>query len=179
MDWWHPCPGSLLKPNSRWVKHCCSEQKDEWRGELTISLTFLLFHHLPAREALRSKHPLIKLRPLCKSSPATKAKAHSCSGANTITWLTIFFWSLYLVFLTLLKTNSTPVSLHSSSCRPDYLLPAKERPQTSAALARRLVTGALGVKSNLTKEQREAEKKKLQEARGTLFKEKTTSKIQL
>ncbi|XP_029950792.1 coiled-coil domain-containing protein R3HCC1L-like [Salarias fasciatus] len=79
-----------------------------------------------AREALRSKHPLMKLRPLSKSSSATKAKARSCS---------------------------------------DYLLPAKERPQTSAALARKLVIGALGVKSNLTKEQREAERKKLQEAR--------------
>ncbi|XP_026159462.1 coiled-coil domain-containing protein R3HCC1L [Mastacembelus armatus] len=81
---------------------------------------------IAAREALRSKHPLMKLRPLSKSSSATKAKARSCS---------------------------------------DYLLPAKERPQTSAALARKLVIGALGVKSNLTKEQREAEKKKLQEAR--------------
>lgn len=81
---------------------------------------------IAAREALRSKHPLMKLRPLSKSSSATKAKARSCS---------------------------------------DYLLPAKERPQTSAALARKLVIGALGVKSNLTKEQRDAEKKKLQEAR--------------
>ncbi|KAM7418782.1 hypothetical protein PAMA_016082 [Pampus argenteus] len=81
---------------------------------------------IAAREALRSKHMLMKLRPLSKSSSATKAKARSCS---------------------------------------DYLLPAKERPQTSAALARKLVIGALGVKSNLTKEQREAERKKLQEAR--------------
>ncbi|KAG7223767.1 hypothetical protein INR49_026449 [Caranx melampygus] len=54
-----------------------------------------------------------------------------------------------------------------SSPIADYLLPAKERPQTSAALARRLVIGALGVKSNLTKEQREAERRKLQEARGS------------
>uniref|UniRef100_A0AAQ6A083 R3H domain and coiled-coil containing 1-like n=1 Tax=Amphiprion ocellaris TaxID=80972 RepID=A0AAQ6A083_AMPOC len=81
---------------------------------------------IAAREALRSKNPLMKLRPLSKSSSATKAKARSCS---------------------------------------DYLLPAKERPQTSASLARRLVIGALGVKSNLTKEQREAERKKLQEAK--------------
>lgn len=73
------------------------------------------------------------------------------------------------------------VQLHQSGCwshhhcfsvcsppthHPDYLLPAKERPQTSAALARRLVTGALGVKSNVTKEQREAEKRQLQEAKG-------------
>ncbi|KAL3067246.1 hypothetical protein OYC64_017059 [Pagothenia borchgrevinki] len=81
---------------------------------------------IAAREALRTKHPLMKLRPLSKCSPATKAKARSCS---------------------------------------DYLLPAKERPQTSAALARRMVIGALGVKSNLTEEKREAEKKKLQEAK--------------
>uniref|UniRef100_A0A8C5DB08 R3H domain and coiled-coil containing 1-like n=1 Tax=Gouania willdenowi TaxID=441366 RepID=A0A8C5DB08_GOUWI len=81
---------------------------------------------IAAREALRSKHPLMKLRPLSKSSQTVKAKARSCS---------------------------------------DYLLPAKERPQTSAALARKLVIGALGVKSTLTKEQRDAERKKLQEAR--------------
>ncbi|XP_029013545.1 coiled-coil domain-containing protein R3HCC1L [Betta splendens] len=81
---------------------------------------------ISAREALRSKHPLMKLRPLSKSSSAIKSKARSCS---------------------------------------DYLLPAKERPQTSAALARRLVIGALGVKSTLTKEQREAERRKLSEAK--------------
>ncbi|XP_015226693.1 PREDICTED: coiled-coil domain-containing protein R3HCC1L [Cyprinodon variegatus] len=81
---------------------------------------------IAAREALRSKNPLMKLRPLSKSSNATKAKARSCS---------------------------------------EYLLPAKERPQTSAALARKLVIGALGMKSNLTKEQREAERKKLQQAK--------------
>ncbi|XP_040001887.1 coiled-coil domain-containing protein R3HCC1L isoform X2 [Xiphias gladius] len=79
---------------------------------------------IAAREALRSKHPLMKLRPLSKSSSAMKAKARSFS---------------------------------------DYLLPAKERPQTSAALARKLVIGALGVKSNLSKEQRDAERRKLQE----------------
>lgn len=79
-----------------------------------------------AREALRSKHPLMKVRSLAKASVVTRAKARSCS---------------------------------------DYLLPSKERPQSSAALARRLVIGALGVKSNQTKEDREAERKKLQEAR--------------
>ncbi|XP_030636676.1 coiled-coil domain-containing protein R3HCC1L [Chanos chanos] len=81
---------------------------------------------LAAREALRSRHPMLKVRPLSKSSAATKAKARSCS---------------------------------------DYLLPAKERPQTSAALARRLVIGALGVKSNQSREEREAERNKLRQAR--------------
>ncbi|TRY86097.1 hypothetical protein DNTS_030186 [Danionella cerebrum] len=52
-----------------------------------------------------------------------------------------------------------------SSPIADYLLPAKERPQTSAALARRLVIGALGVKSKQTREEREAERNQLREAR--------------
>uniref|UniRef100_A0A8C2IMT2 R3H domain and coiled-coil containing 1-like n=1 Tax=Cyprinus carpio TaxID=7962 RepID=A0A8C2IMT2_CYPCA len=81
---------------------------------------------IAARDALRMKNPMMKVRPLSKSSNATKAKARSCS---------------------------------------DYLLPAKERPQTSAALARRLVIGALGVKSNQTKEEREAERNKLRQAK--------------
>lgn len=81
---------------------------------------------IAARDALRMKNPMIKVRPLSSSSNATKAKARSCS---------------------------------------DYLLPAKERPQTSAALARRLVIGALGVKSNQTREEREAERNKLRQAR--------------
>ncbi|XP_056312343.1 coiled-coil domain-containing protein R3HCC1L [Danio aesculapii] len=81
---------------------------------------------IAARDALRMKNPMMKVRPLSSSSNATKAKARSCS---------------------------------------DYLLPAKERPQTSAALARRLVIGALGVKSNQTREDREAERNKLRQAK--------------
>lgn len=48
----------------------------------------------------------------------------------------------------------------------EFLQPAKERPETSAALARRLVTGALGVRSNQSKAEREAERRQLQAARG-------------
>ncbi|XP_006831292.1 PREDICTED: coiled-coil domain-containing protein R3HCC1L isoform X2 [Chrysochloris asiatica] len=47
----------------------------------------------------------------------------------------------------------------------EFLQPAKDRPETSAALARRLVISALGVRSKQSKSQREAELKKLQEAR--------------
>ena len=47
-------------------------------------------------------------------------------------------------------------------------LPYKKRPETSAVLARRLVSGALGLKVNISPEQRAAESKKLQEARGRL-----------
>lgn len=81
---------------------------------------------IAARDALTTRNPLLKVRPLSKASAVTKAKARSCS---------------------------------------DYLLPAKERPQTSAALARRLVIGALGVRSPQTREEREAERKKLKDAR--------------
>ena len=50
----------------------------------------------------------------------------------------------------------------------EFLQPAKERPETSAALARRLVISALGVRSKQSKTEREAELKKLREARGEL-----------
>lgn len=58
----------------------------------------------------------------------------------------------------------TPFSFSHS----EFLHPAKERPETSAALARRLVISALGVRSKQSKTEREAELKKLQEARGEL-----------
>jgi hypothetical protein len=47
----------------------------------------------------------------------------------------------------------------------EYVMPYKERPKTSAALARRLVTGALGLKVNISPEQRAEERKRLQEAK--------------
>ncbi|XP_069756442.1 coiled-coil domain-containing protein R3HCC1L isoform X2 [Narcine bancroftii] len=79
-----------------------------------------------ARDAISTKHPMLKTRPLSQASRSSKVKARSCA---------------------------------------EFLLPAKERPQTSAMLARRLVIGALGVKSNQTKAEREAEHKKLKDAR--------------
>lgn len=92
------------------------------------------------------------------SSPAIKAKARSCSGTNK-------FIMKFREFFICHHISAPCCSFHHL----DYLLPAKDRPQTSAVLARRLVIGALGVKSKLTKEQREAESRKLQEARGTIF----------
>lgn len=47
----------------------------------------------------------------------------------------------------------------------EFLQPAKERPETSAALARRLVISALGVRSRQNPRDREAERQKLQAAR--------------
>lgn len=81
---------------------------------------------IAARDAISTKHPMLKTRPLSQASRSSKVKARSCA---------------------------------------EFLLPAKERPQTSAVLARRLVIGALGVKSNQTKAEREAERQKLKEAR--------------
>ena len=70
-----------------------------------------------------------------------------------------------------LTNCSALMPAHSSACSPppptEYLLPSKERPPTSTALAHRLVMGALGVRSPQSKEERDAERKKLQDARGT------------
>lgn len=46
------------------------------------------------------------------------------------------------------------------------LQPYRPRPETCAALARRLVTGALGVRLKTAAEERENEKKVLREAKG-------------
>ena len=58
-----------------------------------------------------------------------------------------------------LKARRLSESIHSF--RP--------RPETCAALARRLVTGALGVKLPTAREEREEEKRVLKEARGNLI----------
>ena len=50
----------------------------------------------------------------------------------------------------------------------EFLKPYKSRPETTAVAARRLVSGALGLKSKVTKEQREAERQKLREAKGEI-----------
>jgi hypothetical protein len=47
----------------------------------------------------------------------------------------------------------------------DQMLPYKARPETSASLARRLVTASLGLRSKESAEQRSAERKKLREAK--------------
>ncbi|KAJ6669140.1 hypothetical protein lerEdw1_007949 [Lerista edwardsae] len=81
---------------------------------------------ITARDALSTKHLMVKTRPLSQATRAAKIKARAYA---------------------------------------EFLYPTKERPETSAALARRLVTGALGVRSNQSKAEREAERKQLQAAR--------------
>lgn len=59
----------------------------------------------------------------------------------------------------------------------DSLLPYKKRPATTGMVARNLVAGALGIRTNVSSEQRKKEKEMLKEARGihllfvTLYKE--------
>ncbi|KAH0623839.1 hypothetical protein JD844_006999 [Phrynosoma platyrhinos] len=81
---------------------------------------------ITARDALTTKHLMVKTRPLSQATRAAKTKARTYA---------------------------------------EFLQPAKERPETSAALARRLVTGALGMRSKQSKAEREAERKQLQAAR--------------
>lgn len=80
--------------------------------------------------------------------------------------------SLFCLLITELNHLELECFFFLTSCyslpfsHPEFLQPAKERPETSAALARRLVISALGVRSKLSKTEQEAELRKLQEARG-------------
>ncbi|KAG0716933.1 Coiled-coil domain-containing protein R3HCC1L [Chionoecetes opilio] len=62
-------------------------------------------------------------------------------------------------------SNGTKTARAKAMRITDALLPYKRRPATSAALARRLVTGALGLKVNISREIREAERQKLKDAK--------------
>ncbi|KAK8735778.1 hypothetical protein OTU49_005311 [Cherax quadricarinatus] len=68
-----------------------------------------------------------------------------------------------------LKTRSLALATKSSKAKAmritEALLPYKPRPATSASLARRLVSGALGLKVNISREVREAERQKLKDAK--------------
>ncbi|KDR23739.1 hypothetical protein L798_06025, partial [Zootermopsis nevadensis] len=67
------------------------------------------------------------------------------------------------------KTRPLHEATHESRMKArrsaEFLQPCRVRPETCAALARRLVTGALGVRLNTSREEREAERKILSEAR--------------
>ncbi|XP_060097836.1 coiled-coil domain-containing protein R3HCC1L isoform X2 [Heteronotia binoei] len=62
-------------------------------------------------------------------------------------------------------SQATRAAKSKAQSYAEFLQPSKERPETSAALARRLVTGALGVRSKQSKTEREAERQQLQAAR--------------
>ena len=48
----------------------------------------------------------------------------------------------------------------------ESLLPYKKRPQATAMVARNLVAGALGIRTNVSPDQRKKERETLKEARG-------------
>ncbi|XP_022091664.1 coiled-coil domain-containing protein R3HCC1L-like [Acanthaster planci] len=60
---------------------------------------------------------------------------------------------------------SREAKLKAKHCLEFLIPPTKPRPETSAATARRLVSGALGLKANISKEQRAAERQKIKEAK--------------
>ncbi|XP_071946923.1 uncharacterized protein [Antedon mediterranea] len=69
----------------------------------------------------------------------------------------------------MLRTRSLDQATRDSKLKArkciEIIQPAKPRPETSVSAARRLVTGALGVKSKQSKEQKAAEFKKLKDAK--------------
>lgn len=56
----------------------------------------------------------------------------------------------------------------------EFLQPYKPRPETSAMAARRLVAGALGIATGVSKEKREKERQQLKEAKGMYIKGRVT-----
>lgn len=65
-------------------------------------------------------------------------------------------------------SEATALSKTKARKTAEFLQPYRNRPETCAALARRLVTGALGVKLATARQEREHEKNVLREAKGKL-----------
>lgn len=63
-------------------------------------------------------------------------------------------------------SEATALSKTKAKRSAEFLQPYRSRPETCAALARRLVTGALGVKLATARQEREHEKNILREAKG-------------
>lgn len=63
-------------------------------------------------------------------------------------------------------TQATVESRAKAKKSSVFLQPYRQRPETCAALARRLVTGALGVRLSTAREEREIERRVLKEAKG-------------
>lgn len=63
-------------------------------------------------------------------------------------------------------SEATALSRTKARKSAEFLQPYRSRPETCAALARRLVTGALGVRLATARQEREHEKVVLREAKG-------------
>lgn len=66
---------------------------------------------------------------------------------------------------TRLLSLASKQSKQKAKATVEFLQPYRPRPETSSLAARRMVSNALGVKSNVSKEQRDAERQKLKEAK--------------
>ena len=90
---------------------------------------------------------VFKVRPISEAASQSKIVAKKCGGIRLHQLMTFYL----IVFLVMLR-------------------PVGDRPKTSASTARRMVANALGVRVNISKEQRDKERKELQEAKGkTLY----------
>ncbi|ESO00726.1 hypothetical protein HELRODRAFT_82846, partial [Helobdella robusta] len=92
----------------------------------------------------------------------THAIAIFNSSTTATTALTSFHHPIIKLRCIDQATRQTKVKISKCS---DFLLPYKERPVTVTHVVRNLVAGALGIRTNVSKEKREEEKKKIQEAR--------------
>lgn len=68
-------------------------------------------------------------------------------------------------------TKATPESRNKAKKSSLHLQPYRQRPETCVALARRLVTSALGVRLSTAKEELENERHILREAKGKFEKQ--------
>lgn len=66
-------------------------------------------------------------------------------------------------------SEATPLSRSKAQKSSEFLQPYRARPETCAALARRLVTKSLGVRLATARQEREQEKIVLREAKGKLI----------
>lgn len=103
-----------------------------------------------AQHALNGCYGNLRLRPLHLGIRESRLKAKKSSGELKVYSHSHCFISYSALFI-------------------ELMLPYKQRPETSAALARRLVSGALGIRVQITPEQRAAEKEKIQKAKGNSF----------
>lgn len=86
---------------------------------------------------------MFRVRPISEATSVSKTVAKKCGGI--VWWVSNF---LFIIVYTVM------------------LRPVGDRPKTSASTARRMVANALGVRVNISKEQRDKERKELQEAKG-------------
>lgn len=107
----------------------------------------------------------MKVRPINDGIRATKVKAKKTSGQPS---------SLSGMHGRPTPYNSTVVSdsYRVLSLCVEFLQPYKPRPETVASVVRNMVAGALGLQSNVSREVRDEERRKLKDAKGRVADDK-------